>query len=151
MPWLETSSMTERKRFIDDTHRGLFSMTELCARFGISRKTGYKWLDRYDAQGQDGLRDRSHAPEACPHKISADVAGAICEMRRAHPSWGPRKLLAALRRRQRTPAPARAQHGGGFVGSRRTGQKTGPAPAACASGRGGAAHHAAQRPLDVGL
>ena len=111
MPWLETSSMTERKRFIDDTHRGLFSMTELCARYGISRKTGYKWLDRYDAQGQEGLRDRSHAPEACPHKISADVAGAICEMRRAHPSWGPRKLLAALRRRQRTlrlPAPSTA-------------------------------------------
>src|SRR6267142_1520904 len=111
MPWRETSSMTERKRFIDDTHRGLFSMTELCARYGISRKTGYKWLDRYDAQGQEGLRDRSHAPEACPHKISADVAGAICEMRRAHPSWGPRKLLAALRRRQRTlrlPAPSTA-------------------------------------------
>jgi transposase len=41
--------MTERRRFVDDAHRGLFSMTDLCARYGISRKTGYKWLDRYDA------------------------------------------------------------------------------------------------------
>src|SRR2546427_3643055 len=105
MPWRETSSMTERKRFIDDTHRGLFSMTELCARYGISRKTGYKWLDRYDAQGQEGLRDRSHAPEACPHKISADVAGAICEMRPAPPSWGPRQPPAPPRPRPPTPRP----------------------------------------------
>src|SRR2546422_4257889 len=105
MPWLETSSMTERQRFVDDAQHGLFSMTELCARYGISRKTGYKWLDRYDAQGQEGLRDRSHAPEACPHKISADVAGGIFEMRRAHPSWGPRQTLAPLPPRPRAPRP----------------------------------------------
>jgi putative transposase len=100
MPWLETSPMTERRRFVDDAHRGLFSMTDLCARYGISRKTGYKWLDRYDAQGRAGLQDRSHAPQACPHKIAAEVARAICEGRRTHPSWGPRKLLRWLRRHQ---------------------------------------------------
>ena len=59
MPWLETSSMRERQRFIDDLYRGLFSMTELCARYGISRKTGYKWLGRYGEQGRAGLGDRS--------------------------------------------------------------------------------------------
>ncbi len=85
--------MTERRRFVDDAHRGLFSMTDLCARYGISRKTGYKWLDRYDAQGRDGLQDRSHAPQACPHQIAEEVARAICDGRRTHPSWGPRKLL----------------------------------------------------------
>jgi putative transposase len=100
MPWLETSPMAERRRFVDDAHRGLFSMTDLCARYGISRKTGYKWLDRHDAQGREGLRDRSHAPQHCPHKISEDVARAICEGRQAHPSWGPRKLLRWLRRHQ---------------------------------------------------
>src|SRR5712691_1737593 len=100
MPWLETSPMTERRRFVDDAHRGLFSMTHLCARYGISRKTGYKWLDRYDAQGRDGLQDRSHAPQACPHEILEEVARAICEGRRAHPSWGPRKLLRWLGRHQ---------------------------------------------------
>jgi putative transposase len=100
MTWLETSPMTERRRFVDEAHRGLFSMTELCTRYGISRKTGYKWLDRYDAQGRDGLQDRSHAPQACPHKISEEVARAICEGRRTHPSWGPRKLLRWLGRHQ---------------------------------------------------
>ena len=100
MPWLETSPMTERQRFVDNAHQGLFSMTELCARYGISRKTGYKWLDRYDEQGRDGLQDRSHAPRECPHKISDEVARTICEVRRAHPSWGPRKLLGWLHHRQ---------------------------------------------------
>ena len=100
MPWLETSPMTERGRFVDDAHRGLFSMTELCTRYDISRKTGYKWLDRYDAQGREGLRDGSHAPQTCPHKISEEVARALCEGRRAHPTWGPRKLLRWLGRHQ---------------------------------------------------
>src|SRR2546422_1737304 len=105
MPWLETSSMTERQRFVDDAQHGLFSMTELCARYGISRKTGYKWLDRYDAQGQEGLRDRSHAPEACPHKISADVAGADFAVARAPPPVGPAQTAAALPPRPRDPPP----------------------------------------------
>ena len=100
MPWLETSPMTERRRFVDDAHRGLFSMTDLGARYGISRKTGYKWLGRYEGQGGEGLRDRSHAPQHCPHKISEDVARAICAGRQAHPSWGPRKLLRWLGRHQ---------------------------------------------------
>ena len=111
MPWLETSSMTERQRFVNDAHGGLFSMTELCARYGVSRKTGYKWLDRYDEQGREGLRDRSHAPRECPHKISDEVARAICEVRRAHPSWGPRKLLSWLRHHEagvRLPAVSTA-------------------------------------------
>jgi len=112
MPWLETSPMTERQRFIDDASDRLFSMTELCARYGISRKTGYKWLDRYAEQGRAGLRDRSHAPQQCPHKIADDVARAICEARRAHPSWGPRKLLDWLGRREPTrPWPAASTAG----------------------------------------
>ena len=107
MPWLETSPMTERQRFVEDAHRGLFSMTDLCARYGVSRKTGYKWLDRYEAHGRAGLVERSHAPHHCPHMIADEVARAICEARRAHPSWGPRKLLAWLGpRHPRLPLPA---------------------------------------------
>lgn len=102
MPWLETSPMTERQRFVEDMRRGLFSMTELCARYSISRKTGYKWSDRYEAEGRAGLVERSHAPEHCPHKIPEAVARAICEARRAHPAWGPRKLLPWLARREPT-------------------------------------------------
>ncbi len=56
MPWLETSSMEEREQFITDDRRGLYTRAELCARYGISRKTGYKWLARYEADGRRGLR-----------------------------------------------------------------------------------------------
>lgn len=96
MPWAETEPMKERMRFVADAERGLYSMTELCGRYGISRRTGYKWLDRYDANGPAGLLERSRAPGCCPHRIDASVAAAIVEARRQHPSWGPRKLLAWL-------------------------------------------------------
>jgi putative transposase len=85
--------MDERRQFIEDHTRALYAMTELCARYGISRKTGYKWLVRFEAHGRSGLVDRSHAPHACPHRIPRAVAQLIVSARRAHPSWGPRKLL----------------------------------------------------------
>ena len=65
MPWLETSSVEQRERFIADEHLGLYTRTELCARYGISRKTGYKWLDRFAENGRRP-RDRSHAPHHVP-------------------------------------------------------------------------------------
>src|SRR5918996_3467142 len=93
MPWLETSPVDQPERFIADARRGLYPMTELCARYGISRKSGYKWLRRFEEGGRVALRDRSRAPHHCPHRIAADVAQLICAARRAHPSWGPAKLL----------------------------------------------------------
>ncbi len=93
MPWLETAPMEQRERFIRDHQLALYTMVELSARYGISRKTGYKWLDRFDAGGREGLGDRSRAPQRCPHKITDAVATLICEARRRHPSWGPDKLL----------------------------------------------------------
>jgi putative transposase len=93
MPWLETSSMEEREQFITDDRRGLYTRAELCARYGISRKTGYKWLARYEADGRRGLRDRSHAPHHCPHRIDAAIAALLCAARRRHRDWGPEKLL----------------------------------------------------------
>ena len=107
MPWLETAPMDQRDRFITDHRHGLYSMTELCARYGISRKTGYKWLSRFDEEGRPGLRERSHAPHNCPHRIADEVAEALCAARRAHPSWGPAKLLDWLAlRRPELPRPA---------------------------------------------
>lgn len=100
MPWTETEPMKERMRFVVEAERGLYSMSELCARYGISRRTGYKWLDRYAAHGPVGLQERSRAPHRCPHRIEAGMAAAIVEVRRRHPSWGPRKLLAWLEERQ---------------------------------------------------
>jgi putative transposase len=85
--------MEQRERFVRDHRLALYTMAELSVRYGISRKTGYKWLDRFDQGGRDGLGDRSRAPRRCPHTISDEVATLICEARREHPSWGPDKLL----------------------------------------------------------
>jgi len=96
MPWMETSPVEQRERFIRDHRLDLYAMTELCARYGISRKTGYKWLARFDEGGRLGLHDRSRAPHHCPQRMARDVAAVICAARRQHPSWGPAKLLAWL-------------------------------------------------------
>jgi transposase InsO family protein len=88
--------MDERLQFIADHQRGLYPMTELCARYGVSRKTSYKWLSRYHIEGALGLCDRSHAPHRCPHRIGTELATLLVETRRAHPTWGPGKLLHYL-------------------------------------------------------
>ncbi len=99
MPWMETSPMEQRAQFIHDHRLNVYTTTELCARYSISRKTGYKWLARFDEAGRQGLQDRSRAPHACPHRIADDVAALICAARQHHPSWGPRKLVDWLRPR----------------------------------------------------
>src|SRR5574337_708745 len=101
MPWLETSPVDERERFIADDRRRLYTRAELCARYGISRKTGYKWLGRFAEDGRWGLQDRSHAPHHCPHRIGQELAELLCQARRAHPDWGPGKLLDWLAPRHR--------------------------------------------------
>jgi transposase len=60
--WKETSVVDERLQFIEECKSQEWSMAEVCRRFEISRKTGYKWLARYDAGGMDALKDGSHAP-----------------------------------------------------------------------------------------
>lgn len=89
--------MDQRVQFIADSQHALYDMTTLCARYGISRKTGYKWLARYAAaEGPRGLHDRSHVPHHCPHRIDDVVAALLLEARRGHPSWGPAKLVQYL-------------------------------------------------------
>jgi transposase len=76
----------ERLDFIAAHHSGLYSMSELCLRFGISRRIGYKWLHRYQAEGPAGLLEKSHAPQHYPHKLSAEIRAVLPETKRAHPS-----------------------------------------------------------------
>jgi putative transposase len=90
--------MDERLRFVRDAQRDHFTMSELCARYGVSRRIGYKWLARYDAEGRAGLVDRPHTPRHCPHKIPPAMEELLILERVAHPHWGARKLLAVLRR-----------------------------------------------------
>jgi putative transposase len=99
MPWHKTNPMNERLRFVAQAQEGLYSMAELSERYGVSRQTGYALLDRYRELGIDGLKDRSHAPKHCPHRISGAIRELLLESRRAHPTWGPRKILAWLRPR----------------------------------------------------
>ena len=79
------------------------TVTDVAARFGVARKTVHGWLARYEAGGLEGLADRSHRPRSCPHQMSGAVEMALAGLRLAHPSWGPRRLVFELARRD---APA---------------------------------------------
>lgn len=96
MPWEETTPMEERARFVEAFESALYSVTELCERYGISRKTGYKWLNRYGVEGEAGLQDRSRAPRTSPSRTADRLVEPLLVLRRRHPTWGPRKLLAFL-------------------------------------------------------
>ncbi len=99
MPWKETCAMDERVMFIGECLRGELQMTALCERYGISRKTGHKWLQRYRSDPTHGLEERSRAPHRPAHGIDSEAALAIIAARRRYPYFGPRKLLAVLQRR----------------------------------------------------
>jgi len=92
--------MDQRVAFIADWLRAEWTMTELAERYQISRKTAYKWADRYEADPAAGLADRSRAPKAHGRMLAAPLREAILALRCAHPHWGPKKLRAILRERQ---------------------------------------------------
>lgn len=96
MPWRTSTPMSQREEFIRLVHERRHPITELCVAFGISEKTGHKWLARFRQEGVPGLTDRSHVPHAPPHQLTAAVQAAIIKLRLRHPTWGPRKLRAAL-------------------------------------------------------
>jgi putative transposase len=96
MPWQARSRMDERVQFITDYQRQLVTMTALCDRYGISRKTGYKLLARYDAEGTAGLAERSSRPGHSPHTTAAHVVRAIVALRKRYPTWGGKKIVEVL-------------------------------------------------------
>src|SRR6476659_7067405 len=99
MPWKESLVADERLRFVLACLDEEDSMAALCRRFGVSRPVGYKWLARYKEHGPGGLAERTRAPHSSPHRAAADVERRVLSMRADHPTWGARKLLAALARR----------------------------------------------------
>lgn len=99
MPWKETSPVDQRKAFITEYRRGLFSVSELSTRYQISRKTGYKLIARVDEEGMAGLHDRSRAPQSCPHRTPAAIEALLIAARERHPDWGPYLLLNWLKPR----------------------------------------------------
>ena len=109
MPWRETCAVSERMRFVLEVTRGERTIAEACRLVGISRKTGYKWLERYDDGGALGLVDRCRAPHEHPNAVPLQTKAMLLEARQQHPSWGALKILSWLNRRypkQRLPAPS---------------------------------------------
>ena len=117
MPWREQSLMQERLEFVRAClHRRTLSIHAICRAFGISEKTGHKWLARFAAGGPEALGDRSHAPHHTPHQLSDEVRQAILRMRRKRPTWGPRKLRKELVKRDASQHwPARSTIGAFLV------------------------------------
>lgn len=99
MPWEETSPMDQRTQFIADYLREILSVTELCQLYGVSRKTAYKWIDRYLHLGPAGLDARSRRPRHSPNETAPEIVAALLDARRRHPSWGGKKLLTIVHKR----------------------------------------------------
>jgi putative transposase len=92
MGWMETCAVDERMRFVMAVVEREDAFAAVCRQFGVSRKTGYKWLERYRAGGVEGLLDRSRAPLHHPHAVTQEIAERCVAVRRAHPTWGPVKV-----------------------------------------------------------
>lgn len=106
MPWQARTPMQLREEFMQLSRTETIPFSELCRRFAISRKTGYKWRARYAQAGAAGLGDRSRRPQRSPDQTPAEVEGTIVTLRAAHPRWGARKLRRRLQDVGLTPVPA---------------------------------------------
>lgn len=106
MPWKVSSQMSQRDEFVRLAQTAAISFAQLCARFGISRRTGYKWCARFAADGAAGLADRSRAPHRQPQRTATDLEQQVCDLRAQHPAWGGRKLRARLLALGHTQVPA---------------------------------------------
>jgi transposase InsO family protein len=96
MPWKVKTMMESRRELVELALVAGSNMSELCRRFGVARKTAYKWLRRYRAVGVSGLEDQSRRPKSSPHRTSAAVEDQVVQLRTAHRAWGGRKLRRRL-------------------------------------------------------
>ena len=98
MPWKAIRAVDERMAFIVALQKDIESFSAICRRFGVSRKTGYKWLDRFELAGPSALTDRPSVARTSRHRIPDELAAWIVEARKQHATWGPRKLRALVER-----------------------------------------------------
>lgn len=92
MPWKVTWPMKERQQLVQAYVTGRYTVTDVAYAFGVSRKTAHKWLQRFAAEGPEGLADRSRAPHQHPNATPEAVTAAVIREKQAHPTWGPKKL-----------------------------------------------------------
>ena len=106
MSWKDVCVMCERVEFVALASAEGANVSELCRRFGVSRKTGYKWLSRSAAQGRAGLLDQSRRPKVSAGQIDGAAEERVLALRREHPAWGGRKLRRRLLDLQSPNVPA---------------------------------------------
>ena len=99
MPWKGVTVSEQRQRFLEDYQLNYYSISELAERFSISRKTAHKWINRFKQRGPAGFHEHSRRPHSCPWQTDASIVEELVALRKAHPRWGPRKLLNLMQRR----------------------------------------------------
>lgn len=105
MPWTHTPTTEQRLKFVTLANSGRFNVTELCVEFGISRKSGHKWLVRHAQGGAAAMADASRAPHSVPLRTSEFIERIVVGERRLHPTWGPKKIRAVLERKHLMEVP----------------------------------------------
>jgi transposase InsO family protein len=105
---VELSVMEQRYQAVLAVVQDGWKVTEVAERLGVSRQSVHTWIARYEAGGLAALSDHSHRPNSCPHQIPGETEAAICEMRREHPGWGPRRIEHQLARAGVDPVPSRS-------------------------------------------
>ena len=111
MPWTGVTVSEQRQRFLEGYQLNYYSVTELAERFGTSRTTAYshpgpqgKWITRFKQHGRAGFQELFRQPHSCPWQTNAAIEEELVKFRKAHPRWGPRKLLDLLQRRDPEPS-----------------------------------------------
>jgi len=105
---VEIGVMEQRYQAVMAVVQDGWKVTEVADRLGVSRQAVHRWIARYEAGGLAALADRSHRPKTCAHQISPELEALICELRRLHPGWGPRRILHELGHRSIDPLPGRS-------------------------------------------
>lgn len=132
MTWKETCTVSERRLFVEAWLSRAFEVSTLCERFGVSRKTGHKWINRFKAEGMSGLEDRSRARHSQDHRTPEAMQERILALKYQYPEWGPVTIQSALYRAEpQTRWPAVSTIGSlldahGLVRPRRPRQKVPP-------------------------
>ena len=107
MPWEPKSMLDVRSEFVLLARGEAANVSALCRRFGISTKTAYKWLKRFERDGLAGLADQSRRPKCSPKRSAKETETQVLDLRLAHPAWGGRKIAAVLRRKAiKAPSPS---------------------------------------------
>ena len=92
MPWKETNPMTEKEKFIAEMLKAEMPFNRLCAKYGITEKTGYKWKKRFLEEEKYSLQEQTRAPDSHPNTLQEDVVIRLIKLKEAHPYWGGKKI-----------------------------------------------------------